>query len=211
MVKLFVEGGGNSNALRTACREGFTTFITKAGLAKRPRVVACGSRTEAFDSFCTAIAHGEESLLLVDSEAAVPEACQQPADNPMAWMPWTHLAQCRGDGWIRPDAAADTDCHLMAQCMETWFLADRNTLAGFFGHGFRTKDLPDAANPIESVAKTGVYRALEQATRGCKTKHAYGKGEHSFKLLAAIDPAKVTAASPWAKRFVDSLKTKMTP
>jgi len=210
-VKLFVEGGGDSNALRTACREGFTTFITKAGLAKRPRVVACGSRTEAFDSFCTAITHGEESLLLVDSEAAVPDACQQPADNPMAWKPWTHLRLRPGDGWTPPEAASDADCHLMAQCMETWFLADRDTLARFFGHGFRTKDLPDAANPIESVAKTEIYRALERATRDCKTKNAYGKGEHSFKLLAAIDPAKVTATSPWAKRFVDSLKAKMTP
>jgi hypothetical protein len=211
VVRLFVEGGGDSKRLHTACREGVTIFITKAGLVKRPRVVACGSRSEAFDSFCTAIAQGEESLLLVDSEAALPEACLQPADNPMAWRPWTHLAQRRGDGWIRPDPTADTDCHLMAQCMETWFLADRDALARFFGHGFRPKDLPDAANPIESVAKTEIYRALERATRDCKTKNTYGKGEHSFKLLAAIDPAKVTAASPWARRFVDSLKAKMAP
>ena len=72
MVKLYVEGGGDTNALRTACREGFTSFITKAGLVKRPRVVACGSRRDAFESFCTAIAVGEEAMLLVDSEAPVP-------------------------------------------------------------------------------------------------------------------------------------------
>ncbi len=31
--------------------------------------------------------------------------------------------------------------------------------------------------------------------------HLYGKGAHSFKLLATLDPAKLRAASPWAERF----------
>lgn len=42
-----------------------------------------------------------------------------------------------------------------------------------------------------------------------KSKAEYGKGEHSFPLLARIDPATVMAASPWAKRFVDELKKKV--
>ena len=32
MVKLYVEGGGDTAALKTACREGFTTFVTNAGI-----------------------------------------------------------------------------------------------------------------------------------------------------------------------------------
>lgn len=209
-MKLYVEGGGDSKALRTACREAFATFITKAGLPRRPRVVACGSRADAFDSFSTAVAQGDEALLLVDSEMAVPTACQQPANNPTAWTPWVHLKQRPGDGWDKPAGTADTDCHLMVQCMESWFLADRAALANFFNPGFRPNDLPAAANPIEAVAKAAVYEALNRATRDCKTKNAYGKGEHSFKLLAAIDPTKVTTASPWAMRFVECLQEKMT-
>lgn len=208
-MKLYVEGGGDTNALRTACREGFTSFITKAGLAKRPRIVACGSRRDAFESFCTAIAVGEEAMLLVDSEAPVPANCQAPANNRAAWTPWVHLKQRPGDGWDMPAGSTDTDCHLMAQCMETWFLADRPALSAFFNPGFRSNDLPAAANPIESVAKTDVYNALKLATRECKRKASYGKGAHSFKLLAAIQPAKVTAASPWAKRFIECLTAKM--
>ena len=50
---------------------------------------------------------------------------------------------------------------------------------------------------------------MKRSTRECKTKDAYGKGPHSFKLLAAVDPAKVTAASPWAKRFIECLKARM--
>ncbi len=46
-VKLYVEGGGDTASLKTACREGFTTFITKSGVQNRPRIVACGSRRNA--------------------------------------------------------------------------------------------------------------------------------------------------------------------
>lgn len=207
MVKLYVEGGGDTAALRTACREGFTTFVTKAGLKSRPRIVACGSRRDAFDSFCTAIASGEEAILLVDSEDSVNAQHQQ--GQPDAWQPWAHLKARVGDGWSKPAGATEAQCHLMAQVMESWFLADRDALKAFFGQGFRERALPAANNAVEGTAKTQVYAVLAQATSNCKTKAAYGKGEHSFKLLTQIDPSKVTQASPWAKRFVDELRKKM--
>lgn len=208
MVKLYVEGGGDSAALKTACREGFTTFITTAGLKNRPRVVACGSRRDAFESFCTAIANGEAAMLLVDSETPCSDAHQR-GDDPAHWLPWAHLKQRQGDGWEKPEGSADIDCHLMVQVMESWFLTDHGTLQSFFGHGFKENQLPAATRPIEGIAKAEVYQALQDATAGCKTKARYGKGEHSFKLLTRIDPAKVTSASPWAKRFVEELKKKM--
>jgi len=205
MVKLYVEGGGDANALRTACREGITEFITKAGVTKRPRVVACGSRRDAYESYCTAINQGEEAVLLVDSEDPVDMAHQQ--GNPDQWLPWAHLLQ--RDNWSKPNGSSNTDCHLMVQVMESWFLADRVTLQTFFGQGFNANALPAAQNSLEGVAKPTVYSVLEQATKACKTKAAYGKGPHSFKLLTKIDPASVTVSSPWAQRFVDELKKKM--
>lgn len=207
MVKLYVEGGGETSALKAACREGFSTFLAKAGVDKKPRVVACGSRHDAYDSYCTAVRNGEEAALLVDSEAPVAEENQQ--DDSPTWRPWTHLKQRQGDGWDKPDNTPETDCHLMVQCMESWLLCDRATLKTFFRQGFQENQLPAAENAIEGVAKAQVYDGLAKATKSCKTKAQYGKGEHSFKLLARIDPAKVMAASPWAKRFVDELKKKM--
>ena len=59
------------------------------------------------------------------------------------------------------------------------------------------------------MSKADVYTSLAKATRDCKTKPSYGKGEHSFKLLAAINPRSVTSASPWAMRFIIELKKKM--
>jgi hypothetical protein len=50
-----------------------------------------------------------------------------------------------------------------------------------------------------------VLASLQRATYNCKTKAAYDKGEHSFKVLARIDPAKVSQALPWARRFFDAL------
>jgi len=207
-LKLYVEGGGDSAALKAACRQGFTQFITNAGIGQRPRVVACGSRGDAYDSYRTAIANGEDAILLVDSEAPVAQQHQQGQDS-SEWQPWQHLKQRPGDVWDKPQGVPDTDCHLMVQCMESWLIADPVTLKAFFGQGFRENQLPVTANSVESVGKQQVYSALAKATKVCKTKAQYGKGEHSFKLLGKIDPAKVTAASPWASRFVSELKKKM--
>jgi hypothetical protein len=50
---------------------------------------------------------------------------------------------------------------------------------------------------------------LEQATRDTKTKGAYDKGKHSFKLLATLDPKLVRNAGPWAERFFATLDRLM--
>ncbi|WP_028324743.1 DUF4276 family protein [Desulfatirhabdium butyrativorans] len=208
-MKLYVEGGGDSSMLKTACRMGFSVFLSKAGLkGKMPRIVACGSRQNAYDSFCTAINSGEDALLLVDSEAPVPAEYQE-GDDPKGWHPWQHLKNRSGDQWDQPENVYDADCHLMVQCMEAWFLADRGTLQNFFGQGFNANALPAAGNRIESVAKEQVYKAFSDATINSKTKSKYVKGEHAFKLLALVSPEMVTAASPWAKRLIDFAKAKM--
>ncbi len=137
-------------------------------------------------------------MLLVDSEEAV-----------TVTSPWDHLSRRKGDEWIRPPKTMDEDCHLMVQCMENWFLADAQALAAYFGQGFDPKALPADTRDVESFAKTDVYRALEHATQNCKTKGAYGKGQHSFDLLGRIDPVKVKASSERAKRLVEELEKRM--
>ena len=207
-MKLFVEGGGSASALKSECREGFKTFITRAGIAKRPRIVACGSRSEAYNDFCTAIQNKEDALLLVDSEEAVLVDCQEGEDK-TKWLPWKHLGRRPGDLWAKPPRSDDMDCHLMVQIMETWFIADRASLIKFFGPGFKATKLPALGRAVEGIAKSEVYRSLKDASADCKTKAPYGKGAHSFKILASIDPEVVSLASPWANRFFDALKKRM--
>ena len=196
-LHLYVEGGGDVKALRIRCREGFRRFQEQAGLHEHmPRIVASGSRNDAYSDFKTALGQGRPAMLLVDSEAPV-----------TAGTPWAHLSA--RDTWATPVGATDSQCHLMVECMESWFLADRTTLQAFFGQGFKVAALPAVARPIESIPKAEVYQSLASATKVCKTKARYGKGEHSFDLLGRIEPAKVMVASPWADRFVSELKKAM--
>lgn len=202
-MRLYVEGGGDAHILKVSCRKGFSEFLKKAGLGGHmPRIVACGSRMNAYRDFCIALTHGEPAMLLVDSEDPV-------ITTSPPWQPWQHLLNRPGDKWQPPAGSDDNHCHLMVQCMEAWFLADRQKLETFFGQGFNARVLPEITNSIEGISRSEIYRSLADATRNCKTKAAYGKGEHSFKLLALIDPAKVTSLSGWAKRFIDEIERQM--
>lgn len=203
-VFVYAEGGGSgagSAALQADFRQAMSAFFeaTVLGATRRPRVVVCGGRDHALDSFTTAINQGKNALLLVDSEAPVSSIhCTKPLAN---FMPWAHLLG--RDGWHRPAAASDADCHLMTQCMESWFLADWSTTERFFGQGFKVAALPKG--PVEDIPKEAVYDALASASAKCKPKAPYGKGAHSFKLLALIKPSLIINASPWAERFIDEL------
>ena len=198
-VKVYVEGGGDGRELRARCRRGFSSFFARADLAGRmPRVIACGSRQSAYVKFRAALASGnvrEFFVLLVDSEGSVAEDSG----------PWLHVMN--RDTWAAPDGATDDNAHLMVQCMETWFLADRERLEAFFGSGFDRNALPGHRN-IKEIAKADVFEGLKNATRRCQPRGEYGKGRHSFEILSEIDPSKVLAASPHAKRLIDTLQAK---
>ncbi len=194
-VHLYVEGGGNSRSLRIACRRGFRKFFEKAGLVgAMPRIFARGSRRAAYEAFCTASSQPGDvcAFLLVNSEDAV-------ADED---GPWDHLR--KRDLWARPEAASDGQCHLMVQIMESWFLADKATLARYFGKGFKEGALPKRED-VEAIPKADVLKGLRDATRHTETKGSYSKGSHSFQILALIDPNLVRTASPYADRLLVAL------
>lgn len=125
MVVVYVEGGGETNYLKRAVRRAFHDFLGQLNLRDQPRVHPSGSRNDAYDDFCQAVRERTRALLLVDSEGPI-----QPGSNP-----WVHVRE--RDGWRRPRGADKEDCHLMVQCMESWFLADRAFLSSFFGQGFQ--------------------------------------------------------------------------
>ncbi len=199
-VKVYVEGGSRGQ-LATKCRQGFSKFFKNAGLSGHmPSVVSCGSRNEAFNRFCTALeGSGSETIpiLLVDSEDSA-------VNN---GGPWLHLLS--RDGWDRPEGARDEQAHLMVQCMETWFLADVSALEEFFGSGFRSSAIPPRSD-IENISKSDVLRQLKAASSGSR-KREYHKGNHSFEILARIDPASVIQRSPRAKLLIETLKSHLIP
>ncbi len=155
--------------LATDCRRGFQSFFKNAGLSGRmPAVVACGSRNDAYDDFCTAVKRLRANtlpLLLVDSE------------EDFSTTPWEHLKDC--DDWDRPENATNDHAYLMVQCMEAWFLADHDCLKKYFGQGFAVNSLPGNAD-VETIPKSTIYQSLKMATRRSESKGEYGKGKHSL-------------------------------
>jgi hypothetical protein len=92
----------------------------------------------------------------------------------------------------------------MICCMETWFLADRESLKRFFHDCWRDNALPQWPD-LAAVEKSRVFEALASATAACGKKR-YSKGKGSFDLLKAIDPATVEQRCPDAKRLLDRLR-----
>ena len=62
--------------------------------------------------------------------------------------PWHHLQTI--DGWARSAGAANDQCHLRVQVIESWFLIDMETIESFYGQGFRAQALP----PLQRTATT---------------------------------------------------------
>lgn len=59
---------------------------------------------------------------------------------------------------------------------------------------------------VENIPKSDLFDSLKRATDG-----KYSKGANSFQILAELDPAIVEAASPWAKRFFDTMRQLCHP
>lgn len=195
-VRVYVEGGGDGTATKRRCRGAFSELFKKTGRINRPpRVIACGGRGDTYKRYRTALGQntGTHFLLLVDSERPVSQR----------GSPWEHLGK-DPDKWVKPERASDDDVHLMVQCMEAWFFADRDTLADYYGQDFSTNALPGQQN-IERISKKDIFSSLGQATRNT-TEGKYHKTKHGFALLGRIDPAKVCNSSPYASRFFDRLK-----
>ncbi len=166
---------------------------------RMPRIVACGSRRDAYERFCTALTQYPDTfcVLLVDSEAPVDSGKSS----------WDHLRDRSEDNWNKPENADNEHAHLMVQCMEAWFLADKPCLAAYFGQGFNENALPKNPN-VEQISKKDIFDGLKSATRNTKTKGKYGKGSHSFEILSRIDPERVKKASYHVQKLVDTMIQK---
>lgn len=191
-IKICVEGGGRQNRVDTLCRRGFSEYFSEVVPAGRqPKIVACGDRRSTYEDFCTSLqtesAKYDLILLLVDSEGPV-------ADE---HTPWQHLKARADDNWNMPAGAHIQSAHLMVQCMESWLLADKDALSGYFGIGFLRNSLPPEAN-VERISPAQALNSLEHAVRPTSKKY-YHKTEHGYEMLRLIDPAKVGAASKRAQ------------
>ena len=182
-MTIYMEGGRDSPGQKRKLRVGMDTFLARLKNQARTRrwgwkLVPCGGRQSAYETFINARNHaadGETIVLLVDSEEAVTTA-----------TPAQHLRTRPGDRWELADVS-DDHIHLMVQTMETWIVADPDTLEDYYGQYFNRNALP-RADDMESVGKAAIANGLMQATRRT-TKGEYHKISHASELLKRIDPA----------------------
>jgi hypothetical protein len=200
-ARIYVEGGGDSKEQRARCREGFRKLIENASFIKRsPAIVACGGRDKTYHRFKTAttVAGNDYPILLVDSEDPVKTTDEDP-DSAAAW---DHLKA--RDNWRQPASAANDQAQLMATCMETWIMADRDALSFIFKKCLQTSALLPLYN-LEARTRDEVQDALHQATRTCGRDKTYEKGKRSFKILENLDPETLKKHLPHFRRFIATL------
>lgn len=188
-------------------RAGKVLLAAQKNAARRLRwnTLCEGGRQQTYDAFAghlRSVRSDELLVLLVDSESPITGETGDDATD--AQNRKRHLID--QDGWPLKDASSE-QIHLMAQCMETWIVADADALTGFYGKGFARNSLPRRQN-LEDHAKTGLYSALERATSKTQ-KGTYGKIKHASRLLELIDPTKVAARCPRFATFTKWLSKQI--
>lgn len=201
--RLYIEGGGDSKAMRRRCGRAFRELLEKAGFVDcLPRLVARGSRNEVFDAFKTAHAQATDDqfiAMLIDSEDPAPV----PTD-PLKQKTWDHL--WGRDKWSRPEGTTDLQVLFMTTCMEAWISADRGTLREYYGHKLIESRLPSIAD-LESHNRHELKNKLVRATEQCA--NTYEKGNRSFELLAKLRPEALKTLLPSFRRTMAILEQKL--
>ena len=199
-ARVYLEGGGNSKEGKVRCREGFRKLFEKCGFSGRmPALVACGSRSDAYDDFKTAhskSAAGDFTGLLVDSEDPVADVDK----------PWEHVAQRTGDNWSRPTGSDDEQLMLMTTSMETWLATDRDALRAHFGSRLNESSLPPVQD-MEQRDRHRILNALQDASKDCPG--TYAKGPKSFELLGKLNPDVLEQYLPSFERARRILNSKL--
>lgn len=190
-VSIYIEGGGESDALRRVAKSAFAQLLSRTPCkGVMPSCHCKGGRQATYDAYVAHLKNGipRIAILLVDSEEPI-----QPDDDP-----WTHLANRAGDNMPKPAGVQEHRCFLMVTCMEAWIAADHSALQRRYGAKFNPKGLPPLAN-LESTDRKALLKALQKAT-----SDRYGKGMESFKILAEANPETLLQL-PSFKRFIDGL------
>jgi hypothetical protein len=101
----------------------------------------------------------------------------------------------------------DEQCQLMVQIMESWFLADVETLQSYYGQKFNSNAIPKI-NDVEKIAKLDVENSLNKATKDTQ-KGVYHKIKHGAELLSRIDVIKIRQKAKHCQRVFQTIEEKI--
>jgi len=95
----------------------------------------------------------------------------------------------------------------MVELMESWFLADSEALAQYYGREFLANAIGNTAN-VENIPKAEVLDRLKRATRNTG-KGEYHKTAYAPFLLERIDADRVRARAQNCRKVFDQVKEKL--
>lgn len=187
-VILYIEGGapGTKKETTEALRRGFAAFFAKC-LARQPKIIMSGNTNKTLKAFASACRkyHDDPATIVL---------CLVDADAPVTTDVLTHLRTQHH--WAAPAPITDAQCHLMVQCMESWFLADPAALARVY-RGARytpTTTIEAVGDPVAELQRA--------------TARKYKKPQ-ADKLLARLSPATVRQQSPYCERLLTHLESHL--
>jgi Domain of unknown function (DUF4276) len=203
-IRIYVEGDAKRKGKysQTSLRQGFHEFfkdLREQAKAKRVRfdIILGGNKSETFKDFQRGIKSHQGSFVsfLIDSDNEIGE-------NETA----KSFLEKQNKSWSWKNVTED-QCHLMVQIMESWFVADVETLKSFYGNNFSANAIPKH-DDLEKVAKVDIEKSLKKATE--KTAKAeYNKIKHGAELLAKMDIHKVRAKSKHCELLFSTLENKL--
>ncbi len=157
------------------------------------KLIAGKGRDQTIDDYMVAIRQHREAFLIVllDSDQADDGRLFDRLRQKINWKP--------------SRAVDENSVCWMVQCMEAWFLADRNALRNVFAERLKVRSLPSGVD-VETVRQPDVL--LKKATRGARG-NPYDKGIHAGKLLALLDPDRVRRGSRNFQRLMNILAEKV--
>ncbi len=195
-IRIYIEGDTKNKGKNTdiTLRQGFNAFFRELieqaksrNITLRP--ITYGSKFETFKKFLDGKREYPESfvLFLLDSDAPLEEG-----QTPKSFL------QKQNPTWLLQGAEED-ECHLMVQLMESWFFADKDGLAEFYGKNFNRNALSKNTN-VEKIAKADVESGLNKATKNTP-RGVYHKTRHGAKILEIVSPRKVRDSASHCDRL----------
>ncbi|MBZ5606974.1 MAG: DUF4276 family protein [Acidobacteriia bacterium] len=185
-IRIYFEG---NKTLRTGFRQFFRGLEAAARQARS--TIEFIAAKDGVSGYRKAIRSHPTSwnLLLKDSE--------QP-------MPLSPVQLCERLGI---DSARVNDVFWMVELMESWFLADPEALAAYYGQGFSTSAI-GATQDVEQIPKAEVLNRLRQAISNTK-KRKYDKIGHAPHLLERLSAGRVKERARHCRTLFETISRRL--